>query len=257
MLTDPWFYLVAIPAVALFGLTKGGFAGASLPAMPLLALVMPPLTAAAIVLPVLIAQDVLTVYSFRETFDARMLRLMLPGAALGSLLGWLTATTISPDQIRFAVGVLAFGFCLNAWFGHRSGVTASLPHNPASAGLWGTISGFTSFVIHAGGAPFNIYALPRGLSKEVLSGTSAIYFAVVNLIKIPPYLMLGQLSRETLALSAVLLPAAIVANAGGIYLVRRVSTTIFYRILYALLFALSLKLMYDGFVDVFGFLRSK
>ena len=165
MLTDPWFYLVAIPAVALFGLTKGGFAGASLPAMPLLALVMPPLTAAAIVLPVLIAQDVLTVYSFRKTFDARMLRLMLPGAALGSLLGWLTATTISPDQIRFAVGVLAFGFCLNAWFGHRSGVTASLPHNPASAGLWGTISGFTSFVIHAGGAPFNIYALPRGLSN--------------------------------------------------------------------------------------------
>ena len=165
MLTDPWFYLVAIPAVALFGLTKGGFAGASLPAMPLLALVMPPLTAAAIVLPVLIAQDVLTVYSFRKTFDVRMLRLMLPGAALGSLLGWLTATTISPDQIRFAVGVLAFGFCLNAWFGHRSGVTASLPHNPASAGLWGTISGFTSFVIHAGGAPFNIYALPRGLSN--------------------------------------------------------------------------------------------
>ena len=252
MLTDPWFYLVAIPAVALFGLTKGGFAGASLPAMPLLALVMAPLTAAAIVLPVLIAQDMLTVYSFRKTYDLRMLRLMLPGAMVGSLIGAVTATSISPDQIRFAVGVLALAFCLNAWLGGRAAGREARPHNPASAGFWGAVSGFTSFVIHAGGAPFNIYALPRGLSKETLSGTSAIYFALVNLFKIPPYLLMGQLTIETLKLSAVLLPAAIIANAGGIYLVRRVPQTLFYRILYALLFVLSMKLIWDGYGEVFG-----
>ncbi len=246
MLTDPWFYAVAIPAVALFGLTKGGFAGASLPAMPLLALMMPPFTAAAIILPVLMVQDVLTVYAFRRSYDRTMLKLMLPGALLGLLLGSLTAAWIKPDQIRFGVGLLAFAFCMNAWFGVRAGSVTPSPHDPLRAGLWGSVSGFTSFVIHAGGAPFNIYALPRRLPKETLSGTAAIYFAVINLMKVPAYLGLGQLTMETLQLSAVLLPAAILANAGGIWLVRRVPQGLFYKVLYGLLFVLSLKLIFDG-----------
>ena len=251
MLTDPWFYIVAVPAVALFGLTKGGFAGASLPAMPLLALVMPPFMAAAIVLPVLMVQDVLTIYAFRKTFDTRMLRLMLPGGLLGSLLGWLMATTVSADQVRFGVGILALGFCVNAWIGRRT-VAVAVPHNAATATFWATISGFTSFVVHAGGAPFNIYALPRGLPKATLAGTAAIYFAFINAVKVPPYLMLGQLTPDTLKLSVVLLPAAIAANAGGIWLVRRMSQRLFYRVLYGLLFVLSLKLIYDGSRAVFG-----
>ena len=252
MLTDPWFYAVAIPAVALFGLTKGGFAGASLPAMPLLALMMSPFMAAAIILPVLLVQDVLTVYAFRKSFDKRMLQLMLPGAAFGSFLGWLAAASISPDQVRLGVGLLALAFCLNAWYGRRASGGEALPHDAASAGLWGTVSGFTSFVIHAGGAPFNIYALPRGLSKETLSGTAAIYFSAVNAMKVPAFLSLGLVTAETLKLSLVLLPAALVANAAGIWLVRRVPQGLFYRILYGLLFTLSLKLIYDGCRAVFG-----
>ncbi len=254
MITDPWFYLVAIPAVALFGLSKGGFAGASLPAMPLLAFVMPPLMAAAVVLPVLIVQDLVTVYTFRKSFDARMLTLMLPGAMLGLAIGWATATSISPDQIRFAVGLVAALFCLNAWFGGHVAGSQPAPHSPAGATFWGTISGFTSFIIHAGGAPFSIYALPRQLPKQVLAGTGAIYFAVINAAKIPAYLALGTMTRETMLLSAALLPAAVVTNYGGIYLVRVIPQALFYRILYALLFVLALKLMFDGWRDVFGFL---
>ena len=246
MLTDPWFYLVAIPAVALFGLTKGGFAGASLPAMPLLALMVPPFMAAAIVLPVLLVQDAVTVYAFRRDYDGQMLKLMLPGALIGSLIGSLTAAWISPEQVRFGVGVLAFVFCMNAWFGPGANNPVALPHDPIRARFWGGVSGFTSFIIHAGGAPFSIYALPRRLSKEAMAGTSAIFFALVNLMKVPAYLGLGQLTWETLKLSAVLLPAAIVANMGGIWLVRRVSLGLFYKILYGLLFVLSLKLIFDG-----------
>jgi uncharacterized protein len=252
MLTDPWFYAVALPAVALFGLTKGGFAGASLPAMPLLSLVMPPFMAAAIILPVLLVQDVLTVYSFRKSYDGHMLRLMLPGAAVGSFAGWLTAASIQPDHIRLGVGLMALAFCLNAWFRSNGGVEAARSHEPWPARFWGSVSGFTSFMIHAGGAPFNIYALPRRLPKETLAGTSAVYFACVNLMKVPAYLSLGQLSVETLKLSAVLLPAALLANAGGIWLVRRVPLGLFYRVLYGLLFALSLKLIWDGGRAVLG-----
>ncbi len=252
MLTDPWFYAVALPAVILFGLTKGGFSGASLPAMPLLALVVPPFQAAAIVLPVLMVQDMLTVYAFRKTFDRTMLVLMLPGAVLGLALGAVTATWVKPDHIRLGVGLLAFGFCLDAWFGHASRTTEAVPHDRARASFWGGVSGFTSFVIHAGGAPFSMYALPRRLSKEALSGTAAIFFAIVNVIKVPAYLSIGLFSEENFILSAVLLPAALLANAGGIWLVRRIPLGIFYKILYGLLFVLSLKLIYDGGRAMFG-----
>jgi uncharacterized protein len=216
-----------------------------------LALIMPPFTAAAIILPVLLVQDVVTVYAFRREYDLTMLKLMLPGAVAGSVLGSLTAAWIQPDHVRFGVGLLAFVFCLNAWFGPDSGNAGPQPHEPARARFWGGVSGFTSFVIHAGGAPFNIYALPRRLSKEVLSGTSAIFFSIVNLLKIPAYLGLGQLTLETLKLSAVLLPAAVLANAGGIWLVRRVPLGIFYKVLYGLLFVLSLKLIWDGLRAIF------
>jgi uncharacterized protein len=117
---------------------------------------------------------------------------------------------------------------------------------PFPAGLWGGVSGFTSFVVHAGGPPFSIYALPRRLPKEALSGTAAIFFAMINMLKVPAYLSIGLFTRETLALSAVLLPVAVVANAAGIWLVRRVPLGLFYKILYSLLFVLSLKLIYDG-----------
>jgi uncharacterized protein len=246
MQSDLIFYAAALPAVILTGLSKGGFAGVSMAALPLMALVMAPLQAAAIILPVLMAQDVVTVWNYRNSFDRKLLAHLLPGAFVGIGLAWLTASFVTDAYVRLAVGVIAVAFCLDTWISRRKS-GEQRPHNPVSATLLGTTSGFTSFMANAGGAPFIAYALPRAATKELLAGTGGIYFCLVNIVKLPPYLMLGQFTRETLWLSATLLPVAIAANLAGIWLVRRISPSAFFRAILIITFVIGLKLIADFF----------
>ena len=111
--TDPVFYAVVGMAVILVGMGKGGFSGLGTASMPLLVLVMEPVPAAAMLLPILMAQDVVGVWAFRKTFDAPTLKLMLPGAFVGIFLGWLMASAVQADAIRFMVGLIAVTFGAN------------------------------------------------------------------------------------------------------------------------------------------------
>lgn len=251
MLTDPVFYAVSLPAVVLYGLSKGGFAGISLLAIPLMSLVLSPVQAAAILLPVLLVQDAVTVYAYRASWDGATLAVLLPGAIAGIALGASTAAIVSPDQVRIAVGMLAVLFCLNAWFGPKPALGAR-PHDRWQGFGLGALAGYTSFVIHAGGPPYNMYTLPRSRSRDLFVGTSGVFFALVNLIKVPPFFWLGQFSAENLSLSAMLVPVAVTGNLFGIWLVRRIDGAVFYRIVYLLTFVVGLKLLIDGLRGVFG-----
>ena len=119
LISDPIFYLAAIPAVTFLGMSKGGFAGVGLMATPLLALVLPPLQAVAILLPILILQDIISVFVYRHDWDARNLKVMLPGAVIGVCAAWVLAAYVSDAHVRLAVGAIALGFVINQWFGRQ------------------------------------------------------------------------------------------------------------------------------------------
>ena len=255
MISDPGFYAIAVPAVLLVGLAKGGFLGGfGIVGVPMLTLVMPPVQAAAVLLPVLIAMDAIGVWSYRKHFDAANLIILVPAASLGIFVGWLTAASVSESHIRLIVGLVAIAFTLDHWLGIRPQASAAPPSPPhrIKGGLAGALSGFTSFVSHAGSPPLQMYLLPQRLERRRYAGTMVTYFALVNLIKVPPYFLLGQFSPENLAASAVLLPLAPVAVGTGIFLVRRVPQKPFYRIAYGGLFLVSLKLVWDGGRAVMG-----
>ena len=112
--------------------------------------------------------------------------------------------------------------------------------------FWGTVSGFTSFLSQAGGPPFQVHVLPQRLPKLTLVGTTTIYFAIVNALKIGPYFALGQFSTNNFATSLVLLPLAVAANALGIWLVRVTPVELFYKIAYTLVFCVSSLLLWQG-----------
>lgn len=245
MITDPFFYAVALPAVVLYGLSKGGFSGVAILSTPLLALAVPPLQAAAIMLPVLLVQDVVTVWSYRKTWDSRTLVHLAPGALIGIAAGFVFASWVSDDAVRILVGLIAIAFCLDRWLRAGSRIE-SRPHDWRSATVLGALSGYTSFVIHVGGPPFNMYALARGLNRDVFVGTAGVFFAAVNLVKVPPFIALGQLTWGTLATAAVLFPLAVAANLAGIWLVRRVPADLFYRLIYGLTFAVGCFLLASG-----------
>jgi uncharacterized membrane protein YfcA len=171
---------------------------------------------------------------------------MLPGAALGILLGYLLAARVPGGAVELAVGVISILFAAHRLWTERRGAVPGTPGSLPFALLCGTAAGFTSQIAHAGGPPFQMYALPRGLSRDSFIGTSAIFFAVVNWLKVPAYLALGQFTRENLLTAAVLLPLAIASTLVGVWLIRRVSGEAFYRIIYVLLLFVGAKLVWDG-----------
>jgi uncharacterized protein len=254
LLTDPLFLAVAIPAVIALGLSKGGFAGVGTIATPLIALVLPPFEAAALILPILIVQDVISLWVYRREWSATNLKFMLPGGALGVGLAWMLAAQLPESVVRLIVGAVGVSFALSVW----------LSRNPAAATatarrgvFWGAVSGFTSTFANAGGPPFQIYVLPQHLPKLTLVGTSTIFFATVNWLKVMPYLALGNFSGQGLMLSLSLMPLAVVANFLGIWLVRVTPAKTFYQIAYALVFLLSLALIWQGSMALWQDLRAR
>ena len=121
---DLTFFAVMVPAVILMGLSKGGFSGLGLLSLPLMALIVSPVQAAAIMLPILIIQDVVTVWSYRREFDRRNLATLIPGMLLGVLAGYLLAAKVSDAVVGFAVGVISIGFSITTCFPARMAARA-------------------------------------------------------------------------------------------------------------------------------------
>jgi uncharacterized protein len=248
-ITDPLFYVLAIPAVLALGLSKGGFAGAGQMATPMLALVMPPLEAAAIFLPIMLIQDANALWVYRKEWNGRILAIMLPGAVIGVAIAGFLAAYISDAAVRTFIGVLTIAFVLYSWLGPARLAQEAKPGVPAGV-FWGAFSGFTSTICQAGGPPYQMYVFAQHLPKMIYVGTTAIYLAAMNGMKVVPYFALGQFSAKGLGTSLVLLPLALAANQLGFWLVRRTSQELFFKITLIIMFVLAIALLYLGAVDI-------
>lgn len=253
LLSDPWFYAAAVPAVVLVGLSKGGLGGAmALIGVPLMALVVSPVQAAAILLPILVVMDVVSLWTWRGERDPVTLKLMLPAAMLGIGLGWLTAAVVTTGAVRLIVGLVAIAFFARWATQGMATVERPTDHNPARAGFWGIVSGFTSFVAHAGGPPYQVYTLPLGQRPALFVGTSVIFFAVVNAVKLIPYFALGQFDATNVTASLVLMPIAPLATLAGAWIVRRMKPEIFYPLMYGMVLIVGAKLVWDGAFEIWA-----
>ena len=245
VIADPRFYAVAVPAVLLVGLSKSGFAtGFGSLATPLMALMLPAPQAVAIMLPLLMVMDATGLQQLWRERDRQLVRRLLPWGLLGIAAGSLLFGLLSSKAVAGLLGVLTLGFLAQRLFlAPRTGAPPPAPWvGPVSA----TASGFTSFVAHAGGPPLIAYLLPMKMEPRVLSATMAVFFAVINAAKVLPYMMLGLMDSRNLATSFLLLPLAPLGVWAGVWLVRRVSSTWFYRLAYLGMLLTGCKLLWDG-----------
>ena len=251
IITDPLFYAVAIPAVICLGLSKGGFTGIGMIATPLLALIMPPLEAAALLLPILLVQDAFSVWLYRRTWDPWNLKVMLPGCVIGVGAAWLLAAYVSEDGIRLMVGLIALGLVAYGLLRHL--LPRETPQARASHGVfWGSLSGFTTTLIQIGAPPYFVFVLPQRLEKLMFAGTTVMFFAAANVMKVAPYVSLGQFSTAGLWTSVLLFPLAIASNYLGIWLVRMTPEALFYQVTNLIVFLLGCELTRQG---VMGLLK--
>ncbi len=254
MIADPWFYVAAVPAVLVAGISKGGFGGGvGLLSVPLMALVISPVQAAGIMLPILCVMDLFGVWAYRRRWDGRNLRILLPAALLGIGIGTASFRYLDGDVIRLMLGLLALAFVGREVLART--VDPAAPARPADrvrGGFWGVVAGFTTFVAHAGAPAISVYLLPQRLDRTVFVATATVFYITVNYVKLLPYGWLGQLNTENLSTAAVLVPLVPVGMGLGLLLHRRVSERLFYQLCYALLAATGVKLLYDGVIGVLG-----
>jgi uncharacterized membrane protein YfcA len=246
---DPLFYLLAAIAVILLGLSKGGFFGLGVMGLPLMSLVVPPIQAAAIILPTVMAQDALTVWTYRHDWSAWNLKIMVPSMVVGIALGTVFAASLTAAHIRLAIGLIAGLFVLRHWLGQRFERLSPKP-GLVTGVIFGIIGGFTTMLANAGGPAWQMHLLPQRLDKLSYVGTFAILFAASNVFKVPAYGALGQLTGENLKIGVLLLPVAIASNYVGIWLVRKTPTELFFRIAYVLMFLISIELIRSGLVEM-------
>ena len=247
-MNDIAFWALAGFAAVLVGLSKGGLPVVGMLGVPLMSLVMSPVMAAGLLLPIYVISDMFGLWAYRRAFDKRVLAIMMPAMTLGVGIGWATASVVSEAWVTLLVGVIGAAFAANLLI--RAGrVVQAKPADVVPGMFWGAVAGFTSFVSHAGAPPYQVYVLPLQLPKLVFAGTNTILFAYLNAIKLIPYYALGQFSLENLQVAVMLMPAAALAVFGGARLVKVIPEKLFFQIITWALLAISIKLIWDGVRD--------
>jgi uncharacterized membrane protein YfcA len=237
------FWTVAPIAAALVGLSKGGLPVVAMLSVPLLTLVMPPVAAAGLLLPVYVVSDMFGLYAYRHAFDRRVLAIMAPAATVGIALGWATAALVPESMVTGLIGLIGTIFAARLLL-RRGTPRPARRAEVAPGAFWGILTGFTSFVSHAGAPPYQVYVLPLRLEKAVFAGTSTVLFTYVNAVKLIPYWALGTLTPADLRVAAILVIPASIAVFAGVWLVKILPEKLFFRLVTWALLAVSLRLLW-------------
>ncbi|QYK42603.1 MAG: sulfite exporter TauE/SafE family protein [Paracoccaceae bacterium] len=244
---DGWvFWVLAVTAAMLVGMSKGGLPLIGMLGVPVLALAISPVTAAGILLPIFVVSDMFGVWAYRRQFNARILVIMGAGMTAGVALGWATSSMVSERMVTGIVGTIGLVFALTLIL--RRGPGEPRPVRVGPGLFWGAVTGFTSFVSHSGAPPYQVYVLPLKLPKPIYAGTTTLVFAWVNAVKLVPYWALGQLSPQNLAVAVWLAVPAALAVFLGVRLVRWLPEALFFRIVTWALLLISVRLLWQAVV---------
>ncbi|MEX0350147.1 MAG: sulfite exporter TauE/SafE family protein [Paracoccaceae bacterium] len=244
------YWLIAGLAAFLLGLSKGGVPMIALLSVPLMSLFMDPARAAGLLLPLYIVADCYAVYLFRRAFSARNLKILLPGAAGGVLIGFFAVSFVPGDAVKLLVAGIGIAYLINALRGRFA--KQEPPARPADLPrgiFWGTLAGLTSYISHAGGPPFQAYVLPQRLEKMVYLGTVTIFFTIVNLLKLPPYILAEQVTWNSASQAIWLAPLALAGAWSGAAISRALPERLFFLLVEVALALVSLKLLYEVVFD--------
>ena len=238
-----YFWLAGVGSF-LVGLSKGGLPSVGMLSVPLLSLMLPPMQATTLLLPIYVISDMVGIYLYRQNYSATNLKILIPAGMGGVLIGWMVVSSISDAVFSLLLGLVGVTFCLNMWL--RKAPTEAKPPGRWAGYFWGALSGLTSFISHSGAPPFQMYILPQRLPKLVFAGTSTIFFAEVNLAKIYPYQSLRPYSTDMLSEALGLIPFAIAGTLVGAFLTKKINDKWFFLFIQISLFLVSLKLMAKG-----------
>ncbi len=255
METSLAFWIAAAFASLCVGMSKGGLPIIAQLAVPTMTLFMPggsPALAAGLILPVYIISDQYGVWLYRREFSARNLKILIPAGMLGTFLGFLTVSSVSSEAVKLTVGLVGFYYLGDKQLRRRRANAKPRPADVPRGVFWGMVAGCTSYLTHAGGPPFQAYTLPQQMPKMTFAGTSTIFFTVINMTKLPPYIVAGQLTWDSVVAILWLSPVAVFGAWAGYRLTKILPEKLFFAFVEIALLFLSFKLVYDGLTGLLG-----
>lgn len=235
---DPWAWIALGSAAVTIGISKTALPGGNILAIALFAAVLPARTSTAAMLLLLIVGDVFALIAYRRHADWPTMLRLAPAVVLGLLAGFAFLALTGDGVVRRAIGVillLMIALTLwRRWRQRRADAAAPAPGGILLAGTYGTLGGFTTMVANAGGPVMSMYFLATRTPMQVFLGTSAWFFAIINLVKVPFLTGLGLFETEVLLMDAVLAPLVVVGALIGLAVVKRLDQRLFDRIVIVL-----------------------
>lgn len=241
------FYIAGAFGVVLMGISKSGFgAGIGFLAVPLVASQSNLNVALALMLPILMAIDLVGIRTFLKRADYKLLKLIIPAGLMGIVLGIIFFKQITPQILSLSVGIFTLIFLIHRlWLATHK--TEKAPGQfPLFGKLMAITSGFTSFIAHNGGPPLTAYMLTQKLDALTYTATLGVFFTAINLSKWIPYGYLNLLNWNEMVASIILMPLVPLGVFLGFYAAKHIPQKIYYRIVYVAMFCAGIKMIYDG-----------
>ncbi len=249
MSPDILFWVFAGLATFVVGASKGGVPGVGILAVPILSQAVSPVMAAGLLLPLLVVSDIYGLWLYRKSYDLWNIQIIVAASLIGIGIGWATAQYNNDNIVKLIVGFIGIWYSIDIYMRNRKKVDVPARKADVPRGIfWGSIAGFTSFVAHAGGIPFQMYVLPQKLDKMTYAGTATIAFTIINVLKLPPYWIIGQINVGSLEKCVYLIPVALFGAWAGYRLTKILPQDVFFKAVEIALFLVSLKLIYDALI---------
>lgn len=249
MIIEPWQWALGWLGALLIGLTKGGVPGVGHMTVAIYALTFPAKDSVGILLPVLICGDIMAVTIYRKHAEWQYFLKMIPWAAAGVIIGYFTLDKIDNEGVKVFIGSVLLGITFlhffRRWMLKRAGQDGPdpLPHNFWVVAATGTLGGFVTMMANAAGPVWSIYLLAVGLPKMAFIGTTAWFFLIVNLFKVPFQVDLGMINFSSISLSLALAPAAALGAMIAPFVVRHINQKVFETLVWIFVVAAGLQLL--------------
>jgi len=239
-------YLIGALAVLFIGLSKAGFGGGlGMLVTPLCVLAFDAKVAIGILLPLLCAGDVFSLYHYWGKWNRSNLNFLIPGVIVGVVLGVQLIGQFSPRQLNVAIGILAVVFVIFQFVKEVIfKAEGAFQPNHAIGVPCGIGAGITSTIAHGAGPVVSVFLIPQKLPKEIYVGTTVLVFTWINWIKMPFFVANGIITSHTFNTSLIYLPLIPVGVWAGVWLNRKFSEGVFTQLVYILTFLAGIELIF-------------
>jgi uncharacterized membrane protein YfcA len=231
MISEPLQWVCAVLGALMVGISKAGITGLSILSVALFTHVFPSSKqASGLVLPLLIFGDFVAVLSYRTHTQWRYLWKLMPWTAAGVVLGYFALGHISDRTTRTMIGVIIVSLCvLGYWRRYLTLPTpeTETPKHWALAAAIGIVAGFITLIANAAGPVMAIYLVAMRLPKMQFVGTTAVFFMVLNLFKVPFMVDLGLITAQSFKFNLMLAPAVLLGAFAGRWLLIRINQQLF------------------------------